>query len=67
MENLKSKLLAVLKEAARAAVSAFLAALGLVASVSASGCAVVVPSDDARSVAVTGAIPLSLQFNSEKN
>lgn len=37
---MKQKLIAVLREAARAAVSAFLAALGLAASATASGCSV---------------------------
>ena len=37
---MKQKLIAVLREAARAAVSAFLAALGLAASVTTSGCSV---------------------------
>ncbi len=62
----RKRLVAALKEAARAAASAFLAALGLAASVSAMGCAVVVPADDARSVTAVGAIPLGLQFNGKK-
>lgn len=57
-------MIAALKEAVRAAVSAFLAALGLAASVSASGCTTVItPAEDAPSVSVTGAVPFGFQFN----
>ena len=66
---MKKLMIAALKEAARAAVSAFLAALGLVASVSTSGCTtVLVPEGkDAKSVTVTGSLPVGLQFNSGSN
>jgi len=65
---MKTWLLAVLKEAARAAVSAFLAALGLAASTTATGCTTVItPSDESPAVSVTGAIPLGFQFNNRSN
>jgi len=65
---MKTWLLAVLKEAARAAVSAFLAALGLAASTTATGCTTVItPSDESPAVSVTGAIPLGFQFNNKAN
>lgn len=52
---MKKLMIAALKEAARAAVSAFLAALGLVASVSASGCTTInIPADDARPASFNG-------------
>lgn len=52
---MKKYILAALKEAARAAVSAFLAALGLAASVSATGCTTInIPADDARPASFNG-------------
>ena len=58
---MKKLMIAALKEAARAAVSAFLAALGLAASVSATGCTtVVLPDDQAHCVSLTGAIPVGI-------
>lgn len=66
-ELVKSKFKTVLKEIARAAVSAILAALGLAASSTATGCTTVItPADEAPSVSVTGAIPLGFQFNGNK-
>ena len=66
---MKKLMIAALKEAARAAVSAILAALGLAASVSATGCTtVLVPEgNDAKSVTVTGALPVGSQFNTGSN
>lgn len=66
---MKKLMIAALKEAARAAVSAFLAALGLAASVSATGCTtVLVPEGEgAKSVTVTGALPVGFQFNCGSN
>lgn len=61
---MKKHIIAALKEAARAAVSAFLTALGVTTILSATGCtSVLVPTDDAKSVTVTGALPVGLQFN----
>ena len=52
---MRKLMIAALKEAARAAVSAFLAALGLAASVSATGCTTInIPADDARSASFNG-------------
>lgn len=66
-KTMKQRLLAILKEAARAAVSAFLAALGLAASATTSGCCTIItPADEAPSVSLTGAIPVGLQFNQTK-
>ena len=62
-EYLKQKLIAALKAAAQAGLTALLTALGLGALGSTSGCTVVVPNDDAKSVSVTGAIPLGIQLN----
>ena len=66
---MKKLMIAALKEAVRATVSAILAALGLAASVSATGCTtVLVPEgNDAKSVTVTGALPVGLQFNTGSN
>jgi len=67
-ELVKSKFKTVLKEVVRAAVSAFLAALGLAASSTATGCTTVItPSDESPAVSVTGAIPLGFQFNNRSN
>ena len=64
-ELIKAKVVAALKAAAQAAVTALLTALGLGALGGVSGCTtVVVPNDEAKSVSVTGAIPLGFQFNS---
>ena len=65
---MKKLLIAALKEAARAAVSAFLSALGVTTILSATGCtSVLVPNDDAKSVTVTGALPVGFQFNCGSN
>ena len=62
--EMKKLLIAALKEAARAAVSAFLTAIGVTTILSATGCtSVLVPNDDAKSVTVTGALPVGFQFN----
>lgn len=62
---MKQKILAVLREAARAALTAFLAALGLTA---ASGCCTVIsPDGEAPTVSVTGAVPIGFQLNGAKN
>ena len=62
---MKKLMIAALKEAARAAVSAFLTAIGVTTILSATGCTtVLVPEgNDAKSVTVTGALPVGLQFN----
>ena len=65
-EILKAKIAAALRAALQAAVTALLTALGLGVFGGASGCTtVVVPNDEAKSVSITGAIPLGFQFNSE--
>ena len=63
---IKEKLLVALKEAARAAVTALLTALGIGAIGSLEGCTVITPSDGASTVTVTGALPLGFQLNTNK-
>lgn len=52
---MRKLMIAALKEVARAAASALIAALGLAASVSASGCTTInIPADDARPASFNG-------------
>ena len=51
---MKKLMIAALKEAARAAVSALLAALGLAASVSATGCTINIPAKSGLCDSVNG-------------
>ena len=66
---MKKLMIAALKEAARAAVSAFLTALGVTTILSATGCMTVsMPEgENAKSVTVTGALPVGFQFNCGSN
>ena len=65
---MKKLMITALKEAARAAVSAFLTAIGVTTIFSATGCTtVLVPDNDAKSVTVTGALPVGFQFNCGSN
>lgn len=59
--KIKKKYKVLLKEAARAAVSAL---VGVLAAALNSGCTTVItPADEAPCVSVTGAIPLGIQYN----
>lgn len=57
---MKKLMSAALKEAVRAAVSAFLAALGLAASVSATGCTINIPAKSGLCESVNGGVVVEL-------
>lgn len=59
---MKNKVKVLLKEAARAAVAAF---VGVIVAALNSGCTTVItPADEAPCVSVTGAVPFGIQYNS---